>query len=128
MTTAIICSSLLGALVFGLGANVTRMRARTQGSQVPTDPASRLFIAIRAHGNAAEYIPMLVVLFLLVGARSPGWVAVPLIVAATFARLLHAFGTLAGTTMAVPNVPRQVGAGLTYVSGLCLAIAAAASA
>jgi uncharacterized membrane protein YecN with MAPEG domain len=88
MTTAIICSAVLAALVFVLGANVTWMRvitSKTGGSQMPDDPASKLLIAIRAHGNAAEYIPVLVVLFLLVGARSPGWVAVPLIIAATAA-------------------------------------------
>ena len=85
MTIAIICSSLLAALVFLLGANVTRNRVITGkagGDQQPRDPASKLLIAIRAHGNAAEYVPVLVILFLLVGYRSPGWVAVPLIIAA----------------------------------------------
>ena len=84
MTIAIICSAILAALVFLLGANVTRMRVVTGnagGSQLPQDPASKLFIAVRAHGNAAEYVPILVVLFLLVGARSPGWLAIPLIIA-----------------------------------------------
>ena len=83
MTTAIICSALLAALLFLLGANVTRLRVVTGkagGSQLPDDPANRLLIAVRAHGNATEYIPVLVVLFLLVGARSPAWVAIPLIV------------------------------------------------
>ena len=43
MTTAIICSAILAALVFLLGANVTRMRVVTGkagGSQLPQDPAS----------------------------------------------------------------------------------------
>ena len=60
MTTAIICSAILAALVFLLGANVTRLRVLTGkvgGSQLPQDPTSKLFIAVRAHGNAAEYVP-----------------------------------------------------------------------
>jgi uncharacterized membrane protein YecN with MAPEG domain len=130
MTTAIICSAVLAALVFVLGANVTRMRVITSkigGSQMPDDPASKLLIAIRAHGNAAEYIPVLVVLFLLVGARSPGWVAVPLIIAATAARLAHAFGMLASRSLAIPTMTREIGAGATYLFGLGLAVAAIAS-
>ena len=54
-----------------------------------------LFKAIRAHGNAAENVPTLIVLFLLVGARSPAAVAIPLIAGATAARLVHAYAMLA---------------------------------
>ncbi|HSU34920.1 MAG TPA: MAPEG family protein [Propionibacteriaceae bacterium] len=130
MTTAIICSSLLAALVFVLGANVTRNRVITGkagGDQQPRDPASKLLIAVRAHGNAAEYIPVLVVLFLLVGYRSPAWVAIPLIIVATAARLLHAYGMLTSTTLAMPGKSREIGAGMTYLSGVALAVAAVAS-
>ena len=130
MTTAIICSALLAALVFLLGANVTRMRVVTgkaHGSQLPQDPANRLLIAVRGHGNATEYIPVLIVLFLLVGSRSPGWVAVPLILAATAARLLHAYGMLTSRSLAAPTKMREVGAGTTYLAGLALAVAALAS-
>ena len=86
MTTAIICTAILAAMLFLLGLNVSRMRgvtAKVGGSQFPDDPASPLLIAVRAHGNAAEYIPALIVLFLLVGARSPAAVAIPLIAGAT---------------------------------------------
>lgn len=130
MIIAILCSALLGALVFALGANVTRMRvvtAKAGGAQMPTDPASKLLIAIRAHGNATEYIPVLIVLFLLVGDRSPGWVAIPLILAATIGRLMHAFGTLATASMAVPTIPRELGAGITYLAGIALAVTAGLS-
>jgi len=130
MTTAIICSSLLAALVFVLGANVTRNRVITGkagGDQQPRDPASRLLIAVRAHGNAAEYIPVLVVLFLLVGYRSPAWVAIPLIIAATAARLLHAYGMLSTVSLATPGKSREVGAVGTYLTGILLAVAAVAS-
>ena len=45
MTTAIICTAILAALLFVLGFNVSRMRgvtAKQGGSQMPTDPASPL--------------------------------------------------------------------------------------
>jgi uncharacterized membrane protein YecN with MAPEG domain len=131
MTVAIIGTAILGALVFILGFNVSRLRgatAKAGGSQMPTDPASPLLIAIRAHGNAAEYVPAFMVLFLLVGARTPTVVAVPLIVGATVARLLHAYGMLTARTLASGHTPpRLVGALGTYVFGVGLAIAAAAS-
>lgn len=130
MTTAIVCSAVLAAVIFVLGANVTRMRvvtAKAGGAQMPTDPASRLLIAIRAHGNAAEYVPALIVLFLLVGYRSPLWVSIPLILAATATRLLHAVGTLASPSMAIPNLARELGAGVTYLAGVGLAAAAVLS-
>jgi uncharacterized protein len=130
MTTAIICTAILAALIFVLGSNVSRMRgatAKAGGSQMPTDPASPLLKAIRAHGNAAEYVPTLIVLFLLVGARSPAVVAIPLIVGATLSRLAHAYAMLASKTLAAENAPRLAGAMGTYAFGLGLAIAAAAS-
>lgn len=128
MTTAIICTAILAALLFVLGANVTRMRAVTgkvAGDQQPRDPTSRLLIAMRAHGNAAEYVPVLIVLFLLVGARSPAWVAIPLIVAATAARLVHAYGMLSSRSLDVCPKTREIGAAGTYLFGVALAVAAA---
>lgn len=130
MTTAVICSAVLAALLLLLGANVTRERVVTGkagGSQLPDDPASKLLIAVRAHGNAAEYVPVLIVLFLLVGARNPGWAAIGLIVAATGARVLHAFGMLSSRTLAIPTKAREFGAGGTYLFGLGLVAAAVAS-
>jgi uncharacterized membrane protein YecN with MAPEG domain len=128
MTTAIICTAILAALLFLLGANVSRMRGvqdKVDGSQLPTDPGDRLLIAIRAHGNAAEYVPTLIVLFLLVGARSPAGVAIPLIVGATLARLVHAYALLTARSLASETVPRVAGAAGTYLFGVALAVAAA---
>jgi hypothetical protein len=130
MTTAIICTAILAATLFLLGLNVSRQRgatAKTGGDQFPTDPASPLLIAIRAHGNAAEYIPTLIVLFLLVGARSPAWLAIPLIVSATAARLAHAYGMLTASSLATEARARFVGAAGTYVLGVALALAAVVS-
>ena len=130
MTTAIIGTAILAALVFVLGFNVSRMRgvtAKAGGSQLPTDPSSPLFKAIRAHGNAAEYVPTLIVLFLLVGARSPAVIAIPLIVGATAARLLHAVAMLRARSLATKSAPRLAGAIGTYGFGLALAVAVSAS-
>jgi uncharacterized membrane protein YecN with MAPEG domain len=130
MTTAIICTAILAAMLFLLGLNVSRMRgvtAKAGGSQFPDDPASPLLIAIRAHGNAAEYIPTLILLFLLVGARSPAAVAIPLIAGATAARVVHAYGLLTAPSMAAQTRGRLAGAMGTYVFGVALATAAAFS-
>jgi uncharacterized protein len=130
MTTAIVCTAILAALLFLLGFNVSLKRgatARAGSSQLPSDPASPLLIAIRAHGNTAEYVPALIVLFLLVGARTSAWVAVPLIVGATAARLLHAYGMLTAPSLAAEVPMRLVGAVGTYLFGVALAVAAALS-
>jgi uncharacterized membrane protein YecN with MAPEG domain len=130
MTTAIVCTAILAAMVFLLGFNVSRMRgvtAKAGGSQMPSDPASPLLIAQRAHGNAIEYVPTLIVLFLLVGARGPAAVAVPLIVGATLSRVLHAYGMLTARSLAAEGKVRFAGAFGTYAFGVALAIAVAAS-
>ena len=130
MTTAIICTAILAAMLFALGLNVSRVRGitgRSGGSQFPSDPASRLLKAIRAHGNATEYVPALIVLFLLVGARSPAGVAIPLIAGATIARLVHAYGLLSSPSLAMPTRSRLIGAVGTYLFGIGLAVAAVVS-
>jgi len=130
MTAAIVCTAILAAMLFLLGLNVSRSRgatARAGRSQVPTDPASPLLIAIRAHGNCAEYVPTLIVLFLVVGARSPAGVATPLIIGGTVARVLHAYGMLTTPSLAVNTKARVAGALGTYCFGVCLAITAAVS-
>ena len=129
MTIAIICSSLLAALVFGLGANVTRKRVdHRQGGRRPNadDPASRLLIAIRAHGNAAEYVPVLIV-FVPAGRRpQPGLGGDPADhrrngrpVAARVRHAHHA------TSWRRRGRSREVGASMTYLTGLGLAVAVA---
>lgn len=130
MTTAIICAAILAAMVFILGFNVSRMRgvtAKSGGSQMPTDPASPLLIAMRAHGNATEYIPTLIVLFLLVGARTPAALAIPLIVGATAARVVHAVAMLSAKSLAAESPTRLVAAMGTFLFGVALALAAAFS-
>ena len=127
-TLQITCVALLGLLLFLLGANVTRHRAtRGTRTQLPTDPTDRMFIAIRAHGNAAEYVPTLCVLILICGTLSEGWWLDTLAVTAAAARLLHAFGMLTSTSLASHGPVRDGAAMFTYLSGVALGVTAIVS-
>jgi uncharacterized membrane protein YecN with MAPEG domain len=125
MNVAIVCTALLGLLVFGLGLWVSLRRggARTNFGFTP-DPADPLYKMVRAHGNAAEFAPMLAVLILLVGARQPAAWMTWTFVAATASRYLHAAGMILCPTLARPHPLRFLGALGTYVSGIALVVAA----
>ena len=125
-TVAIVCIALLGILLFLLGANVTRHRAIRggTGNQMPTDPADRMFIAIRAHGNAAEYVPTLIVLILVCALLSGGWWVQALAVAAVVSRYLHAVGMLTAKSLATHGPVKDIGAMGTYVTGVALGVTA----
>lgn len=124
-TVTVVCCALLGIMLFLLGANVTRHRA-TRGSeeQVPTDPSDRLLIAQRAHGNAAEYVPTMLVLLLLCSALTDGWWVSVLGIAAVAVRTIHAIGILTSTTLAEHGPLRDVGALGTYLTGAALGVTA----
>jgi uncharacterized membrane protein YecN with MAPEG domain len=126
-TVTIICIALMGILLFLLGANVTRHRALTGksgGNQMPTDPSAPLLIAVRAHGNAAEYIPTMIVLLLVCSALSDSWWVDVLAIAALVVRTAHAAGMLTSKTLASHGPLRDVGAMGTYAVGLALGVTA----
>jgi uncharacterized protein len=125
-TLQIVCIALLGLPIFVLGANVTRHRAIRggTGNQQPADPADRMFIAQRAHGNATEYVPTLAVLILVCGSLSDSWWVDVLAVMAVAARYLHAFGMLTAKTLAAHGPVRDAGAMGTYLAGILLAVTA----
>jgi len=124
-TITVSCCALLGILLFLLGANVTRLRASTgPGGQMPTDPADPLLIAQRAHGNAAEYVPTLIVLLLACAALSDGWWVAALAVVALVARTLHAVGILTSPTLAEHGPLRDAGAVGTYLTGVAIGVTA----
>jgi uncharacterized membrane protein YecN with MAPEG domain len=128
-TTTIVCIALMGVLLFVLGANVTRhrvIRGKNGGDQASTDPADRLLIAVRAHGNAAEYIPTMIVLLLVCSALSDSWWVDALAVAALVVRTVHAVGMLTSKTLAAHGPLRDVGALGTYLVGITLGITAIA--
>jgi uncharacterized membrane protein YecN with MAPEG domain len=125
----IVCIALMGVLIFVLGANVTRHRIirGATGNQAPSDPADRMYIAQRAHGNASEYVPTLIGLLIVCSTLTDGWWLDTLAVVAVGARYLHAVGMLTSRTMAARVPPREIGAILTYLSGVALGITAIAS-
>jgi uncharacterized membrane protein YecN with MAPEG domain len=128
-TISVISIAVMGIMLFLLGANVTRHRAQRggTGNQQPTDPADEMFIAIRAHGNAAEYVPTLGGLIIVCSTLTDGWWLDALSVIAAASRITHAVGMLTSTSMASPGPMRHGGAILTYLSGVALGITAIAS-
>lgn len=122
MNVAIVCTALLGLLLFGLGLHVSLQRRSTRRSighdASPVDPLHR---AVRAHANTAEYVPFFAVLFLWYATRpTPAWIVV-VIVLATVARFAIAGGLLLGPRMDRPNPARFLGALFTYICRLVLA-------
>jgi len=121
MTTAVACIGLLGLLLFGLGFAVSTKRGRvSQISGCPPDPADPLHKLIRAHGNTAEYAPMLAVLMLVAGAGDPSTWVLWCMGLATLARYLIAAGLISSSSLDNANPLRFVGALGTYVFGLAL--------
>jgi uncharacterized protein len=127
MSNVVIVSiALMGILICVLGANVTRHRAirGDTGNQMPTDPADRMFIAQRAHGNASEYVPTLIGLLIACSFLTEGWWLDTLAVVAVAARYLHAVGVLTSKTMASHGPVRDAGATFTYLAGIALGVTA----
>jgi uncharacterized membrane protein YecN with MAPEG domain len=123
MNAGIVCTALLGLLLFALGLHVSLLRQRTRRSigydPGPTDPLHR---AVRAHGNTAEYGPFFAILFLWFAAHpGPAWVTATIVVA-TIARFLLVGGLLWGPSLDKPNPARFLGALLTYLTGFALVI------
>jgi len=125
-TIPVVSIALMGVLLVALGANVTRHRAirGDTGNQMPSDPADRMFIAQRAHGNASEYIPTLAVLIVVCATLTDGWWLNALAIAAVASRSLHALGMLTSKTLASHGPVRDAGAMGTYLSGALLGVTA----
>ncbi len=122
MNVAIVCTALLGLLLFGLGLNVSIQRNRFKRSvgydDSPTDPIHR---AVRAHANTAEYAPFFALMFLWFAAHpAPLWITATIVIA-TAARFSLAAGLLWSKSLNRPNPARFAGALFTYLSGLALA-------
>jgi uncharacterized protein len=125
MTTAIVCTALLGLLVFGLGLGVSLTRGQTGTNfGYNPDPADRLYKMVRAHSNATEYGPMLALLMLVIGSGNPSTWLLWTMWLVTACRYLHAAGMILSPTLAQPHPLRFVGALGTYLGGLVLCVAA----
>jgi uncharacterized protein len=123
MNIGIICTALLGLLLFGLGLHVSIQRGRHQRlighDASPDDPVYR---AVRAHANSAEYVPFFAILFLWFATRQASTWIEAVIVIATVARYLIAAGLLWGKSLNKPNPARFAGAFLTYACGFALIV------
>ena len=125
MSTPLICIALLGFLLVGLGFSVSMTRAKTEtnfGSA--TNPEDILYKMIRAHGNTAEYAPIIALLiFVLYQATQAEWVMWCMMLA-TFFRYLIVAGIIFPKTMDARNPMRFIGALGTYLTGfgLCAAV------
>jgi len=128
-TISVLSIAVMGIMLFLLGANVTRHRAirGATGNQMPTDPTDRMFIAQRAHGNAAEYVPTLIVLIIVCSTLTDGWWLDTLCITATASRLVHAASMLGGKSLAVHWPYRDLAATVTYVAGVLLGVTAIVS-
>jgi hypothetical protein len=122
---AVLCSALLGVLVFGLGLGVSLTRQRSGiNSGCPDDPEHPLYRMVRAHGNTVEYAPMMAVLMLIVGANDPPTWALWTMGLAVACRYSLVLGILTCRTMNEPHPLRFAGAAGTYATGLALCVAA----
>lgn len=124
MTTALACVAVFGVLLFGLGLWISLRRFFTEDYFIHGgDPTSFTTRLSRAHGNTAEFVPLLAVLMIFLGAGGPPlWVEMAMIGAAV-SRVLVVVGFLTSTTLARISLPKAIGAIGTYVFGLALTAA-----
>ena len=113
MNTLLLCSGVLVVLYAGLSINVSRMRLRKRKFSEVTE--AEVTKAIRAHGNAAEYIPLFVALFLYLNSASSSTYIVIVAVVATFSRILHAAGMFRIASVTERHPLRYYGALGTYI-------------
>lgn len=125
MDIAVLCTALMGILVFGLGFAVSLTRGATKVNYgVADDPTDTLYKVSRVHGNSTEYAAMMCVLMLYVGAHDPAdWMVWTMIVM-TGSRYSLVVGMITGKTMDEVNPLRAAGATGTYICGLALVAAA----
>ena len=124
MSISLICVALLALLLLLLGFNFSLVRARKETMYgADAEPASAIYKAVRAHGNTAEYVPILALLIFILGQTgAAGWVLWAMMLA-TFSRYLFVAGIILPASMATPNAMRFLGSLGTYLSGLALVVA-----
>lgn len=124
MSVHLASAGALVLLYFVLAYLVSRARMRHRvGVGAGEDPDGPVNRAVRAHGNAAEYLPLFVAILLyqhLAGAAAwTQWVAVAIVVS----RVLHAVGIYTARTLNARNTFRFIGALGTYLCGFALGVA-----
>jgi hypothetical protein len=124
MNVYLLCAGVLVFFYFALSFRVSIERRRSHvGIGVHGAGTSPLDKAVRAQGNAAEYVPLFVLLFLYFNSvPSAAWLQW-LALAVTACRLAHAAGMLLSADLNRPHPLRFVGALGTYIGGLLFGIA-----
>jgi uncharacterized membrane protein YecN with MAPEG domain len=116
MNIALLSSGLLALLLFLLSFLVSMTRSRAQrGFGHEADATAWLSKVVRAQGNAAEYIPALIVLMWILELEgSPNW-ADWVFVATCVVRYCHAAGMLLSADLNKANPLRFIGSLGTYL-------------
>jgi uncharacterized membrane protein YecN with MAPEG domain len=124
MNVYILCSAILVIFYFLLAFNVSMVRARTKVGIGPGDQLSGpLNRAIRAHGNASEFIPIFVLLFLYFNSVGAGGWIEWVVIAVTLCRVFHAFGMFLSPDLDKAYHLRFIGSLGTYLGGLAFGVA-----
>ena len=115
MNTLLLCSAALVLLFAALSFNVSRVRLKRR--KFPEVTEADVTKAIRAHGNAAEYIPLFVALFLYANSTqpSPNVYFLGIAVLATVSRFAHAAGMFRISSVTERHPLRFYGALGTYI-------------
>lgn len=114
MNLLILCCAALVLLFAVLSVNVSLTRLRKRKD--PSVTEVQLQKAIRTHGNAAEYIPLYVVLFLYLGTQPTGPWILAVAGVATLSRFAHAAGMLLAPSNEQRHPLRFLGALGTYLT------------
>jgi uncharacterized membrane protein YecN with MAPEG domain len=115
-----ITAGLLGLLMLLLGIRIVQLRMKTRISLGDGDNPEML-TRMRAHGNAAEWIPIgLILLFLAEQAQGAHWLVVGAAALLVAGRMVHPLG-LANRA---PNAARTLGMVFTWtaVGGLAILV------
>lgn len=121
MNIVLLCVAVLVLLYALLSVNVSRIRLLGQESL--REKESHLTQAVRAHGNAAEYIPLIVALLLYLNHAAPGTFLSIVAVLAVVSRIFHVIAMLFISSIHQRQRLRFAGALGTYVSLFALGIA-----
>ena len=121
MNILVLCSGLMALLYAALSVNVSVTRLRKQKDSSITE--EQLTKAIRAHGNASEYIPLFIASFLFLGISGSSPALAIVAVLATVSRLAHAAGMFRIANVSERHPLRYYGAIGTYVCLFAIAVA-----
>lgn len=116
----LLCVGLLVILYGALSMNVSMTRLRRRKD--PSMTEATFTKAVRAHGNASEYIPLFVALLLYFNTVRPGAFANAMAIIILASRALHAAGMFVAPTVNDRNALKFIGALGTYVSLFVLGV------